>query len=834
VNGTTVTGAGTSSSAFFDGTVGLGYDVTVQSGSALTSPNGVDEIKLDNGTVTVQSGATITAAGAANTVHFTGTAANGTLINGGNIVGGGALYNVLFDGNGTVNNSGTIGPSIVVGIGFNGNFTLTNTGTIYEGVYGNAIGGNAHGGVLNITNAVGGTISSQIGGNCYGSGMQVYGASSATIVNAGTITSTAGCGSEGIGVGTLSGSLLNSGTIYGNSATGMYDLLGIDLYGGTTNMAVTNSGTITLDADLRGFGVYVGNTHDSTIRNTNLIDVNSLGTEAHGVYIDAASYNIGITNSGTILATGGSAASDGIRTLAGSNNITIENAGSITGDDYGIFIGGNTSTITTSTGSTIQGGTAAIGLAGTDNVVKVRGQSHIVGVIEGNTSSPGTPLANNKLNLYLTGLSGTQIDAFNAAILTAGTGAGTYTVGADTYSWDSFSEVNLAAFSNLRSQVDSGLGDVAGRIDGLPGNLSADFDSFYDIASNDPQSALNSLTGRQIVSAYSTMSMGSARALGELSDSRASILQNEMGGTEVKSGGGGMLSTMLLTSSIGGQQPVQSKWGAWIDNSVTFTHQDTTSDGPGYHGSIETPTIGLDYRVTPDLTIGGLAHVQVANSDFKDGSHARLEDALIGAYGVYSHDSWFANGLLGVGYNDYDNRRVALNGSTAEGSPSGEEFMATLGGGYNFKQDGWNLAPVAGLQYTYIDVDSYNEEGAGAMNLKVSNQNINSLRTKLGAQVSSNFNVSGVKLTPNAAASWYHDLLDGNNKVDESLSGAPELGEFGVESTNSDRDFATLRLGVSAKPLESTEDITFYVNYSDQMSRNFNANTVYGGVRIGF
>jgi hypothetical protein len=353
----------------------------------------------------------------------------------------------------------------------------------------------------------------------------VYNGSSAAIINAGTITSYGGCAAQGINPGGFaSGSVLNSGAIFvsANGSTSTYFLNGIEV-SSDNNFNVTNTGTVTVEGGgAISQGILVdGTSSNITVNNSNLVNVTTTGAEADGAYTDAATSNISFTNSGTIEASGGTTASYGVHTIAGSTGVSVVNSGTISGTNYGIYLGGNNSSVTTTTGGHISGGTDAIALAGTNDSVTVRGQSHISGLIQGDVTTPGTPLSGDVLNLYLAGLTPTQITALKAEIASAGTGTGTYTVGSDTYAWDSFSTVNLSAISTLKPMVDPGLGSIAGRIDNLPSLLSTDFDPFYTDASNNPEAALNSLTGREFINAYRTITVSDDMAFGELTDGRA-------------------------------------------------------------------------------------------------------------------------------------------------------------------------------------------------------------------------------------------------------------------------------------------------------------------------
>ena len=838
VSGSTVTGSGTSGSAFFTGAASTGYDVTVDTGANLTNSGSQDQIQLDHGTVTVQSGTTIAGA---NGIDITGTGSNtSTVNNAGTIIGN---NEILIDGNGIVNNSGTLGgpSSGDGGINILGNATVTNSGTVYIGFFsfgvslGNSSAAAGTGGPISFINTASGLISGT--SEVYGQAVEIFNSSNGTAANAGTIFTSGFVSARGIAfTGVTSGSILNSGSI---SAVGLagapQQYQGVSI-NGSNNITDTNTGTVTVSGTGLGYAEAIFGSNNIVVNNSNLINVSSTGTEAYGVYVDGTSSNIAMTNTGTIEASGGSTISSGIHTLAGSTGVAITNSGTITGTNYGVYLGGNNSSVTTTTGGVIQGGTDAIALAGTNDTVTVRGQSHIVGTIQGDVTTPGTPLSGDTLNLNLTHLTPGQIAAFNAEIAAAGTGAGSFTVGSDTYSWDSFSTVNLtASVGSISSLVDHGLGDIAGRLDNLPSLLSTDFDPFYTAAANNPEAALNSLTGREIVSAIHTMSRTDDAAFGELTDSRALDIRSG----DVMASAGPVLVARLydnnrMSDAHVDSPEIQTHWNAWLSGAVTLANQGTTYTSNGYRATSGSPTVGADIRVTNDLAIGGLFSMQSMNADFTDGSSLDLQTGLLGAYAAWSHDSWYANGLIGAGYSSYDNQRMTLGGQMASSDPSGSKILANVSGGYDFNLQGWKLSPIAGLQYTRLGIDGYTETGAGSYDLSVGDQTINSLRSKIGARLEHEVSWEGIDFTPNLRASWYHELLNGTQSIDESLEGAPELGSFGVQTTKPDRDFAMLGIGVSAHPSDANRNVTLSLDYNAQAGRDFLANTLYGHVRIEF
>ena len=864
VSSSTVTGSGTSSSAYFTGAAGAGYDVTVQSGANLSTSTNAGEIQLDHGTVSIQSGASLSSSvlglggnvadGAV--VYITGTGnITSTVNNAGNItINQGSVPVIFIFGNGIVNNTGTMsadGDIFVVG-----NAAVTNSGTIDEGFYNPAIAlGNSGGytginpvapgtgGPMSATNSVSGLITGT--GEAYAYGIVIYNSSDGTASNAGTIYSNGYPTTQGITFsGVTSGTILNSGSITSVGYGPCCNAYGVLINGSSSNISDMNTGTITVSGNGYNFGEAVLNSTNITINNSNLMNVSTTGTDAYGIYVDGTSSNVAIANTGTIEASGGSTESSGVHTVAGSTGVTVNNnGGTITGSNYGVYLGGNSSGVTSTTGGVIQGGTDAIALAGTYDTVTIGGQSHIAGTIEGNADSHGTPLTGDTLNFYLSNLTHAQIVGFQNEISSAGSGAGSYTIGGDNYAWDSFGSVHLvASMVGLSSYVDPGLGTIAARMDGFAIGQSRDYDAFYLAAVSNPQAALNSLTGRQVVSSYRSLRTAEMSSLGQLGDSR--VFNARSGEDFAEDSGSPQTGGPILMASLGDTMNdangslfagrTRSPWSAWLSMGVTQASASSALTGPGYHTTAAGPTGGIDYRLSPEWSVGGMFHVQSSDTHFEDGSRSDLQGVLVGLDASWLRGPWFVNAMAGAGTGTYDNQRLTLNGSTASSTPGSTEILANVSGGYDVHADGLHIAPIAGLQYGRVGIDSYNEADAGAYDLSVSGQTINSLQSKIGVNGASDIVWGGANWTPTMEAAWYHELLNPSRNVTESLGTAADLSGFNVSTAKPDRDYGIIGVGLEVNPMGMKRDVTLSLNVNAQIAHDYLARTIFAGVKAEF
>jgi fibronectin-binding autotransporter adhesin len=257
-------------------------------------------------------------------------------------------------------------------------------------------------------------------------------------------------------------------------------------------------------------------------------------------------------------------------------------------------------------------------------------------------------------------------------------------------------------------------------------------------------------------------------------------------------------------------------------------HSDTTTGGV---------QIGADYRLTPHLRAGvvfGFSHTD-GNLD-NMGSKASIDSFAPGAYVSFADKGWYANAIGNYGFNSFtEDREVSIAGLSADahGAPGGDQITGDLDGGYDFHVNKWTFGPLAGVQYTHLDVDSFKEDGAEALDsdLSIGKQEADSLRSRVGGHVSYVFQTGKVLLTPHLDASWQHEFMDQAQGIDGQFVdfvGTP----FSVKTPNPSRDSALVDAGLTA---DLNRRVSVFGDYLIQAGQsNYFGQSVQAGVKIGF
>jgi outer membrane autotransporter protein len=259
-----------------------------------------------------------------------------------------------------------------------------------------------------------------------------------------------------------------------------------------------------------------------------------------------------------------------------------------------------------------------------------------------------------------------------------------------------------------------------------------------------------------------------------------------------------------------------------------LAHSDSTTGGV---------QLGADYRVTPHLRAGALFSFQHTDGDLdNNGSTATIDSYAPGAYVSFADKGWYATATGNYGFNTFtEDRHISIGGASAiaHGAPSGDQIVGDFDGGYDFHVKDWTFGPLAGVQYTHLDVNSFSEDGAESIgaNESVGKQQTDSLRSRLGGHLSYVFHTGTVQLTPHLDASWQHEFMDqgeGINAQIVDVVGAP----FTVRTPNPSRDSALVDCGLNA---DLNGQISIFGDYLVQAGQsNYFGQSVQAGVKVGF
>ena len=245
-------------------------------------------------------------------------------------------------------------------------------------------------------------------------------------------------------------------------------------------------------------------------------------------------------------------------------------------------------------------------------------------------------------------------------------------------------------------------------------------------------------------------------------------------------------------------------------------------------------TAGVSFKMTSHLAAGVLFDYNHTDaSTDSSGSRTKIDSYAPGMFATYSDHGFYVNGLFSYGYNTYSNsRNIGFRNATATSDPSGQQFITSADAGYDFHPNkSWVVGPTLGLTYTHLDLNSFTETGAPGENLSIQEQNVDSLRSRLGAHAIYQTRVGYVLLQPNVSAIWQHEYLDNDSGITSSFSDYPTT-PFTIQPGAVSRDSALLGAGLTTT-FDNT--ISLCLNYSaDVNPDDYFAQTVMVGFNARF
>lgn len=300
------------------------------------------------------------------------------------------------------------------------------------------------------------------------------------------------------------------------------------------------------------------------------------------------------------------------------------------------------------------------------------------------------------------------------------------------------------------------------------------------------QNALNQITPNQFV-AYNTQSTRIAG--GQMNQLQAAVATR--------------MDALYASLSGGsaGDDSIVEPFGVWFTNAYNTGAISSSFNQLGYNFGNWGLTVGSDYRVMDRLALGAAFTYQMLSTTFAGSLGNSETDMYTGTiYAAYTPtDNWHIDAAASYGGNDYHTTRhiaYSIGGNNlnndAKSNPGGYHYSFNLRTGYNIVIDALTIEPYARFNYYTLTVDPYSEYGSAAWNLHVSQQNVNSLLTSLGAQFSYALSFPWGVLLPQFHAEWHHQYKNNAQATRASFLGDAIQQPFDIVTIGPTRNFATV------------------------------------------
>ncbi len=279
----------------------------------------------------------------------------------------------------------------------------------------------------------------------------------------------------------------------------------------------------------------------------------------------------------------------------------------------------------------------------------------------------------------------------------------------------------------------------------------------------------------------------------------------------------------------------ETKWGVWVQGNGIFAKVTDVSQVPNYRFESGGFLGGADYKWNEGFTTGVYAGYQGTYSKSANNGSSTMNTALFGVYATYQKGGFYADTIIGGGYTNYNSHRPIQFGSidrTANSQPDGGQLTTYIDAGYDVKVGNFTFGPIATGQYTYVGIAPFTESGAESLDLRVSQQNISSMRTNFGGHFAYTWNVTDkIVIVPELRLFWQHEYLDDPRTIGAALDGGSGAG-FNYQTTAPGRDSMNAGVGVTAQIGDHWNANVYYnANFGRQ---DFLSNVISCGLGVKF
>jgi outer membrane autotransporter protein len=274
--------------------------------------------------------------------------------------------------------------------------------------------------------------------------------------------------------------------------------------------------------------------------------------------------------------------------------------------------------------------------------------------------------------------------------------------------------------------------------------------------------------------------------------------------------------------------------GAWIDGFGKWADQDADGGFSGFSSNVSGVGAGLDNLIDDGFLAGvsfGQAHTTIDLDD--DRGHGDIKSYFGSLYGSLFSERSYLDMALSYGRQSFDNSRLVEVGElteVAESSHNGDVFSAYAETGCNIDMQKWLVQPFAGLQYIYLNEESYDESGASGVNLLVDGRKTESLVSDLGMRFTRPFEGKSWHCIPDVTVAWRHDFDIDDRAITAAFDGSPGVA-FTTQSRDIDKDGLIIGGGLT---LLNKSGVSLNFRYDGELRGDYTSQRLSGGLRLEF
>ena len=242
------------------------------------------------------------------------------------------------------------------------------------------------------------------------------------------------------------------------------------------------------------------------------------------------------------------------------------------------------------------------------------------------------------------------------------------------------------------------------------------------------------------------------------------------------------------------------KWGVFVGGDATDFEIEEGAGAPGANNKIRSGTVGVTMRASESITIGAAYGYSNNKASLGDIGGYNNDEHVWSVFGSVVWGGFYGEGVFSMSELEFNDihRSITLgtNHATASGRADGSNASAYLAAGYDFPIGRAMIGPTVSVLTQDIDVNSFDEVGAGASGLRITGQKRKSEVWSVGARAIVNWG----NWMP-----WVRVTADKERRDDVRNVTAMPLSLVAVGSTydvptwKPDSSWITTAIGVSGK-----------------------------------
>ena len=233
-----------------------------------------------------------------------------------------------------------------------------------------------------------------------------------------------------------------------------------------------------------------------------------------------------------------------------------------------------------------------------------------------------------------------------------------------------------------------------------------------------------------------------------------------------------------------------------------YNHQrwDATVNSPSTSSHNSTLTIGADYAVNDEVTLGSATSIGYQDASFAGGGGFRNTEPLFSAFGVWHSPDWYVSAQASIGQLNFNSvqRMFKLGAATRieSGDTSGSQTAFELTGGYFFHWGDIKSGPFASVSHQRVRVGAYNETTNDSSSMVFGRQSRSSTLAKIGWQLAGDSKLFDTNLHPFARVAYENESDNNVRNVTAGLVGLN--GSFSLPGYLPESSWWSAELGASA------------------------------------